>query len=105
MDIHQFKLGMNYRLGGGDAPEAARASAGDGSFSKGIEIQAGARYVYGWGQFHKDLGIPKRGLTSLASRLTYDNPGIDGAEGFARLDTSFDLMVKGLIGGASGGGQ
>jgi opacity protein-like surface antigen len=105
VDIHQFKLGMNYRLGGGIAPEEARAATGDGGFSKGTEIQAGARYVYGWGQFHKDLGIPKRGLTSLASRLTYDDSATDGAEGFARLDTSFDLMVKGLIGRASGGGH
>lgn len=103
-DIHQFKLGMNYRLGGGGSllqdvlsppKDAAQAT----------ELKAGIRYVHGWGQFHKDLGIPHRGLTSLASRLTYENTDTDGAEAFARIDTSFDLMIKGLIGGASGGGQ
>jgi outer membrane protease len=61
--------------------------------------------VYGWGQFHKDLGIPHRGVASLASRLTCDNEDTNGGEAFARLDTPFGIMVKGLIGGASSGGS
>jgi len=101
-DIHQFKLGMNYRLGGG--PPAA-APVAPTHAARGTEIEAGVRYVHGWGQFHKDLGIPRRGVTSLASRLTYDNADTNGAEAFARIDTSFGLMTKGLIGGASGGGH
>jgi opacity protein-like surface antigen/outer membrane protease len=103
-DIHQFKLGMNYQLGGGGSLWQDVLSRPSGA-QQGTEIEAGIRYVHGWGQFHKDLGIPNRGLTSLASRLTYENTDTDGAEAFARIDTSFDLMVKGLIGGASGGGQ
>ena len=107
LDIHQFKLGMNYRLGGGGSLQDAAADVIPqlGGSGQGPEIAAGVRYVHGWGQFHKDLGIPKLGLTSLASRLTYENTGTNGAEGFARIDTAFDLMIKGLIGGASGGGQ
>ena len=99
-DIHQFKIGMNYRLGGGSAAPDAPARP-----PHGTEIEAGVRYVHGWGQFHKDLGLPGRGVTSLASRLTYDNSDTNGAEAFARVDTSFGLMTKGLIGGASGGGH
>jgi outer membrane protease len=67
------------------------------------EITAGVRYVHGWGQFHKDLGISS--VASLASRLTYDSTGTDGAEAFARVDTSFDLVVKGVFGGGTGGGD
>jgi outer membrane protease len=109
-DIHQFKLGMNYALGGG-APQAASYDGGKSlspapeATATGTSLTVGGRYVYGWGQFHKDLGHQRRGLATLDSRLTYDNEDISGGEGFARLDTSFGLMVKGLVGGASSGGQ
>lgn len=103
-DIHVFKLGMNYRLGGGGSLWQDVLSPPKEA-PRGTEIAAGVRYVHGWGQFHKDLGIPGGGLTSLASRLTYENTDTDGVEGFARIDTAFDLMIKGLIGGASGGGK
>ena len=109
-DIHQFKLGMDYALG--EVPSEARQELGGKSLSahpeipaRGTSLTVGARYVYGWGQFHKDLGLQRRGLAALASRLTYDNSDISGREGFARLDTAFNLMVKGLVGGASSGGH
>lgn len=101
-DIHQFKLGMNYHLGGGASLQPVAPPSAD---AQSTEIAAGIRYVHGWGQFHKDLGIQYRGLTSLASRLTYENTDTDGVEAFARIDTDFGLMLKGLIGGASGGGK
>jgi hypothetical protein len=69
-----------------------------------MQIKAAARYVYGWAQFHKDLGIPGQGLASPASRLTYDSPGMGGAEAFARIDAPFGFMAKGLLGGVDGGG-
>jgi opacity protein-like surface antigen/outer membrane protease len=104
-DIHQFKIGMNYRIGADAAsPEntwldSLRPTPSTGS----TEVEGGVRYVLGWGQFHKDLGITS--LTSLASRLTYDGTSINGAELFARADTSFGLMVKGVVGAGSGGGH
>ncbi|MEG6508322.1 outer membrane beta-barrel protein [Methyloligella sp. 2.7D] len=103
LGIHQFKLGMNYKLGApaGDFPDAPSAMTAPG----GYVLTLGTRYVYGWGQFHKDLGLQKRGLTSLASRLTYENESTHGWEGFARLDTPFRGVVKGMIGGGSSGGQ
>ncbi len=109
-DIHQFKLGMNYALGGVSAEVGQEAggksiSPGPDVPAKGTELKVGVRYVHGWGQFHKDLGLQRRGLAALASRLTYDNDDINGAEAFARLDTAFNVMVKGLVGGASSGGH
>jgi opacity protein-like surface antigen len=100
-DIHAFKLGMNYRLA---APPPGEAELAPDPL-RGIKVTAGARYVHGWGQFHKDLGIPQQGLTSLASRLTYDTTPSDGGEAFARVDLPWGLMAKGFIGGASGGGS
>jgi len=107
-DIHQVKIGMNYRLDAdGIASESDLLSGllppGPTPFPSGTEIEASVRYVHGWGQFHKDLGIIN--VASLASRLTYDSDGTDGAELFARVDTHSDLMVKGVLGIGSGGGN
>jgi opacity protein-like surface antigen len=106
-DIHQFKIGMNYAFGDGRSPtrEPARQLARESRSAKGTQYTAGVRYVHGWGQFQKDLGIIGQGLASPASRLTYESSDMNGAEGFARVDTSFGLMLKGLVGGASGGGH
>ena len=106
-DIHRFKIGMNYRLGAdgptdGDWRDAFRPGAPVPAVSR-TEIEAGTRYVHGWGQFHKDLGVTS--LSSLASRLTYDSTGTDGAELFARIDASSDIMVKGVVGAGAGGGH
>lgn len=107
-DIHRFKVGMNYHFGDDASREdwaAAFVPGGPAPSTPRTEIEAGVRYVRGWGQFHKDLGLQGMGLSGLASRLTYDSTGIDGAEFFARLDTPFDVMVKGVVGGGSGGGN
>ena len=107
-DIHQFKLGLNYRIGAErdlpheDLLEALRPGAPTPSPSR-TEIVAGVRYVHGWGQFHKDLGVTA--LSSLASRLTYEDTDINGAEFFARIDTVHDVMVKGVVGAGTGGGR
>ena len=101
-DIHQFKVGMNYKLGAAGAPDTPDPAAA--FHAAGYTLTAGARYIYGWGQFHKDLGLQGIGLRSLASRLTYDDDGTHGGEAFARLDTPFGLMVKGLIGGGDSNG-
>jgi len=106
-DIHQFKLGMNYRLG--SAGTARETVSPDSADAPGYRLAVGARYAYGWGQFHKDLsirdsGIPRYGDASLRSRLTYETTDMNGGEVFARLDTPPGLMVKGFVGGAASGG-
>jgi opacity protein-like surface antigen len=109
-DIHEFKVGLNYRFGGpAMSPDDGwgNGSIKDGPLpsAPGIEIEIGARYVHGWGRFQKDLGIQGLGIGNLASRLTYDGMATNGGELFARLDTKNNLMVKGLVGTGSGGGR
>jgi opacity protein-like surface antigen len=105
-DIHEFKLGLNYKLGGSSAPldpawgyGSARGPVG------GTEIEVGGRYVHGWGRFQKDLGIQGLPINNLASRLTYDNMNTNGGEVFARIDTAHNLMVKGFLGAGTSGGK
>lgn len=107
-DIHQFKIGLNYRMGADDTSSdgAGREILRHGAPAQPTsqtKVEAGVRYVHGWSQFHKDLGIT--GDASLASRLTYENTGSDGAELFTRIDTPFDLMAKGVVGAGTGKGH
>lgn len=109
-DIHEFKVGLNYRFGGpaGSVDDGwSRGSLKDRSLPSvpGTELEIGARYVHGWGRFQKDLGIQGLGINNLASRLTYDDMQTNGGELFARLDLKNTIMVKGFVGGGSGGGQ
>jgi hypothetical protein len=107
-DMHEFKVGLNYRFGGTPAP--LDGAWGDGSVKDravpaGTEIEVGARYVAGWGRFQKDLGIQGLPVSNLASRLTYDNMRTNGGEVFARFDIPQNIMVKGFIGTGTSGGK
>jgi opacity protein-like surface antigen len=107
-DIHQFKVGLNYKLdagGSAGAGEVARQLADEAGWANGTQYKVGVRYVHGWSRFQKDLGDIGVGVASPVSRLTYESPSTDGAEAFARVDTSSGLMVKGLVGRATGGGH
>jgi opacity protein-like surface antigen len=109
-DIHEFKVGLNYKLGGDSRSwdhEWGRGSVKDRTAyaAPGTEFEIGGRYVHGWGRFQKDLGIQGLGTDTLASRLTYDGMHTNGGEVFARLDTYNNFMVKGLLGLGSGGGS
>lgn len=104
-DMHLFKVGVNYRLyEAPGSPEALPPLASPQAIA-GTTLEVGARYVYGWGRFQKDLGIQSEGLTSLASRLTYSDMTTNGAELFARLDLPGGLMAKGFVGKGNGGGH
>lgn len=101
-DLQTLKLGLNYRFG---ERAAYLLDPPPVEVVHRFEIEAGARYVYGWGRFQKDLGIQNQGDASLASRLTYDGMTTNGGEIYARIDAPFNVMVKGLVGTGSGGGE
>jgi opacity protein-like surface antigen len=99
-DTHLIKLGINYRLYEG-APGEIDDTLSPRPIS-GTTLEIGARYVYGWGRFQKDLGIQGEGLSSLASRLTYSGMNTTGGELFARADLPNGLVAKGFIGSGNG---
>jgi len=110
-NVQQVKLGVNYKFNADpwarwDAQPAGPASypvkapfynAPAASWLSGWEFELGARYVYGFGRFQKDLAPP-----SLVSRLTYADMRTNAGEFFGRVDTPLNIMVKGLIGVGSG---
>ena len=102
-DAHLLKIGLNYRFDGtGPADGFAEPPAQP---LAGTTLEIGVRYAYGWGRFQKDLGIPGLGLASPASRLTYGGNETNGAEMFARLDTTSGWMAKGFVGKGNGNGK
>jgi opacity protein-like surface antigen len=102
-DIHAMKLGLNYRFGDRAAPLASRSvnfvpTAG---VVNAFEVEVGTRYVHGWGRYQQDLaGGPALPVNN--SRLTWDHLQTDGAELFARIDTTENVVLKGVIGGGAG---
>jgi len=107
-NIQEFKLGVNYKLGvepwslGPDVPPARLYPSGGHSWAPGWEFEAGVRYMYSWGQFHKDLGLSVVSASpsfSSISRLTYDDMRTNSGEFFARIDSPWDFFIKGFIGG------
>jgi len=105
-DVQQVKIGLNYRFGDGAMPpDPAWGTRPDGSAPPpaGTLIEAGVRYVRGWARLQRDQLRPaKPDITQ--SKLTYEGIPSNGTEAFARLDTPFDIMVKGILGTGSGNG-
>jgi opacity protein-like surface antigen/outer membrane protease len=104
-ELHEFKLGLNYHFGGGEA-EAPTASVPAASTSPyGLEI--GGRYWLSWGRYKYDLGLLKSDPVvsySLISRLTYDDLEASTGEFAGRFTAPWNLFAKGFIGGGSIGG-
>jgi opacity protein-like surface antigen len=107
-NIHEFKLGVNYKLGvepwslGPELPPAHQYPGLGYPWAPGWELETGVRYMYSWGQFHKDLGQSATNgspTISSISRLTYDDMRTNSGEFFARLDSPWDFFIKGFIGG------
>ena len=109
-NIQEVKIGLNYkwgadpRVGGWDAvsPMAYPAEPPPLTVAGGWELEGGGRYFGSWGQFKKDIGFSTTaGLpsTSSISRLTYDNMQTNSGEFFGRVETPWNLFVKGFIGG------
>jgi len=113
--VHQIKLGLNYRLADGvNWPGSAAAmpfKAAPINSPSGWTMEAGARYVYGWGRFQKDhntgladgSGVPNGMMTS---RITYHDMQTNTSEVFGRINTPWNVFVKGFAGvGVTGRGK
>ena len=114
--VHQFKLGLNYRLADGVNWPGSHAAmpfrAPPLNSPSGWTMEAGARYVYGWGRFQKDLGAGQRldGSASpngvLISRLTYNDMQTNTSEVFGRINGPWNVFIKGFAGvGLTGHGH
>lgn len=102
-DMHEVKIGLNYKIGAD--PWAQWGSASSSMPVKappvlvsGWAFEPGARYWYSSGRFQKDLPSGNTSSTSLISRLTYDDLTAHSGELFARLDTPWNVFLKGFIG-------
>src|SRR6266581_1768572 len=101
--VHQFKLGLNYRLADGVNWPGSHAAmpfrAPPLNSPSGWTMEAGARYVYGWGRFQKDLGAGQRldGSASpngvLISRLTYNDMQTNTSEVFGRINGPWNVFI------------
>lgn len=95
---HVFKVGLNYRWGGAAKPgseESAGAAEPSAAWVPAWEFDLGTRYWYSSGTFRNSNGSP----TSLVSRLAYTEMVAHSGEVFARLDSPYNVFVKGVAGG------
>jgi opacity protein-like surface antigen len=103
--FQEVKVGLNYKWGAD--PWAAAWNTGPVIYPNilpaiGWEFEGGGRYFASWGQFQKDLGLRmSRGQTSIsdASRLIYDDLQTHSGEFFGRIETPWNLFLKGYVGG------
>jgi opacity protein-like surface antigen len=99
--IHAFKLGMNYKLGPDTAPFPS-AAVFPALGTSGWDVEVGGRYWYSWGRFQKDIApgnLGPQNPTLNISRLTWDDLTAHSGEAFGRVDTPWNIFVKGFVGG------
>jgi opacity protein-like surface antigen len=111
-NIQTATLGLNYKFGADPWARFDDTAAATGyykaeapvmpAWATGWEFEAGGRYVGSWGRFQKDLGqFQSSGLPSISavSRLTYDDMQSNAGEFFGRIESPWNLFVKGFAGG------
>ncbi|MCP3477670.1 outer membrane beta-barrel protein (plasmid) [Bradyrhizobium sp. CCGUVB1N3] len=105
-DMHLVKLGLNYRWGRDPLaswPErpAAHEFAGPTKaqlMPAGWQFEGGARYWYSSGSFQS--AFPQVGA-GLMSQLHYQNLTAHTGEFFARIDSPYNMFLKGFAGAGS----
>lgn len=108
--FQEVKLGLNYKWGAD--PWAPGGNSGGVTYlaktaaplwpAAGWEVEGGGRYFGSWGEFHRDLGLlTYAALPTISdeSRLNYDNIQTNSGEFFGRIETPWNLFMKGFIGG------
>jgi opacity protein-like surface antigen len=114
--VHQVKFGLNYRFGADERAWPAGAAtmplkAPVFAPVSGWEAEAGARYMHSWGRFQKDQNAGFANGTSfpngiVTSRLTYDNLQTNSSELFGRVESPWNVFLKGYVGvGQTGSGN
>lgn len=105
--IDAVRLGLNYRLDGGDGGSSrSAASAGVVMPPVGWSAEIGARHFLSTGRMQKDLYNESPNRDQLVSRLIYADTTGQGGETFFRFDNDGGLFVKGYAGlGALVGGD
>ena len=104
--MHVFKVGMNYHFGAAGSDSAgglaslfdfggAVLSLKDGRVQSGWDYEVGARYWYSTGKFQWDNQIPGK-INEF--RLTYSDLTGNSGELFARVDSPYNIFVKGVAG-------
>jgi opacity protein-like surface antigen len=114
--VHQLKLGLNYRLGPDGvnwpaSPAAMPFKAPPINSPSGWTMEAGARYVYGWGRLQRDHDTGRADGSTVpngivTSRLTYHDMQTNTSEVFGRINGPWNVFVKGFAGvGVTGRGH
>jgi opacity protein-like surface antigen len=114
--VHQVKFGLNYRFGADERAWPAGAAtmplkAPAFAPVSGWEAEAGARYMYSWGRFQKDqdTGFANGGSVPngiVTSRLIYNDLQTNSSELFGRVESPWNVFLKGYVGvGQTGRGN
>jgi opacity protein-like surface antigen/outer membrane protease len=100
-DMHQVKIGLNYHFNnnGPWASSSYAAYAAAPPAMGGWAFEFGGRYWYSSGRFQKDLPAGNVSSLNLVSRLTYDDLTAHSGELFGRIDSPFNVFLKGFVGG------
>ncbi|MEX6506112.1 outer membrane beta-barrel protein [Jiella sp. M17.18] len=98
--LNLFKVGLNYRFGADPRArwDAAPAAPAATIMPSGWEFEGGVRYWYSSGRFQKDLPLDSGSSSSLVSRLTYDGLTAHSGELYGRVDSPWNLFLKGYAG-------
>jgi opacity protein-like surface antigen len=105
--LQTVKVGLNYKIGEDinarwepAASDYRLRGTTDPGYIPDADIEVGGRVWYSSGRFQKDLGGTIDTPSLLVSRLTYDTTGVTG-EVFGRVDSSWNVFVKGFVGGGA----
>jgi opacity protein-like surface antigen len=108
-NLQTVKVGLNYKIDENiyarwepSAADYRLRGTTDPGYIPDAEIEVGGRVWYSSGRFQKDLGatIDQTQANVLASRLTYNTTAATG-EVFGRVDSAWNVFVKGFVGGGA----
>ena len=108
-NLQTVKVGLNYKIGENiyarwepSASDYRLRGTTDPGYIPNAEIEIGGRVWYSSGRFQKDLGatIDQTQANVLVSRLTYNTTAATG-EVFGRVDSAWNVFVKGFLGGGA----